>query len=151
MQVWQLQEPFCNDFQPFCNNISCCANVCPNKEKEEQSSHVKITLFTHDIHKCYIEKFVGETLNYVVLDCGCTKNVCGNAWLDSYLKTLAEKDAQKVVEESSTSSFKFGDGNSKAANKSVTIPARMGNEGIMIKTDVIDCGLPFLLRSNEKW
>ena len=112
---------------------------------------MKITLFTHDIHKCYIEKFVGETLNYAVLDCGCTKNVCGNAWLDSYLKTLAEKDAQKVVEQSSTSSFKFGDGNSKAANKSVTIPARMGNEGIMIKTDVIDCDFPFLLRSNEKW
>ena len=29
---------------------------CPNKVKEEQSSHVKITLFTQDIHKCYIEK-----------------------------------------------------------------------------------------------
>ena len=113
--------------------------------KEEQSSHVKITLFTKDIYKCYIEKFVGETLNCAVLDSGCTKNVCGKTWLDSYLNTLTEKDAQKVLEESSSSSFRFGDGNSKTVNKSVTIPARIGNQDIMIKTDVIDSDLPLLL------
>ena len=54
-------------------------NDCPNKVKEEQLSHVKTTLFTQDIHKCYIEKFVGETLNCAVLDSGCTKNVFGKA------------------------------------------------------------------------
>ena len=61
------------------------------------------------------------------------------------MNTLTEKDAQKVVEESSSSSFRFGDGDSKTANKSVTIPARIGNEDIMIKTDVIDSDLPLLL------
>ena len=66
---------------------------------------MKITLFTQDIHKCYIEKFVSETLNCVVLDSGCTKNLCGNTWLDSYLNNLTKKDTQKVVEESSSSSF----------------------------------------------
>ena len=104
-------------------NISCCAicqsiyhwaNDCPNNVKQEQSSHVKITLFTQDIHKCYIEKFVD-----------------GMTWLDSYLNTLTEKDAQKVLEESSSSSFRSGDGNSKIANKFVTIPARIRNEDIM--------------------
>ena len=106
-------------------NISCCAicssiyhwaNDCPNNVKEEQSSHVKITLFTQDIHKCYTEKFIGETLNCAVLDSECTENACGKTWLDSYLNTLSEKDAQKVVEESSSGSFRFGDGNSKTAN-----------------------------------
>ena len=29
------------------------------------------------IHKCYIEKFVGKTLNCAVLDSGCIENVCG--------------------------------------------------------------------------
>ena len=61
------------------------------------------------------------------------------------MNTLTEKDAQKVVEESSSSSFRFGDGDSKTANKSVTIPARIGNEDIMIKTDVTDSDLPLLL------
>ena len=64
--------------------------------------------------------------------------MCRKAWLDSYLNTLTEKDAQKVVEEGYSSSFRFGGGNSKRANKSVTIPARIGNEDIMIKTDATE-------------
>ena len=36
---------------------------------------VNITLFTQELHECYIEKFVDETFNYAVLDSGCTKNV----------------------------------------------------------------------------
>ena len=85
----------------ICQSIYHWANDCPNKVKDEQSSHVKITLFTQDRHKCYIEKFTGETLNCAVLDSVCTKNPCGKTWLDSYLNTLTEKDAQKVAEESS--------------------------------------------------
>ena len=69
----------------------------------------------------------------------------GKTWLDSYLNTLTGKNAQKVVEESSSSSFRFGDGNRKTGNKYVTIPARIGNEDIMIKTDVTDSDLPLLL------
>ena len=66
-------------------------------------------------------------------------------WLESYLNTGTGKDAQKVLEVSCSSSFRFGDGNRRKANKSVTIPARIGNEDIMIKTDVIDSELPLLL------
>ena len=47
--------------------------------------NVEIALFTQDAHSCYIEKFVGETLDSAVLDTGCTKNVCGQSWWDSYL------------------------------------------------------------------
>ena len=83
----------------ICQSIYHWANDCPNKMKEEQSSYVKITLFTQDIHKCYIEKVAGETMNCAVLDSGCTKNVCGKAWLDGYLNTLTEKDTQKVVQD----------------------------------------------------
>ena len=104
--------------------------------KEEQFNHVKITFFTQDIHKCYIETFEVETLNCTVLD----------TVLDTVLlNTLTEKDAQKVVEESCSNSFRFGDGNSKTSNKYMTVPARIGNEDIMIKTDVTDSDLPLLL------
>ena len=44
---------------------------------------------------------------------GCTKNVCGKACLDCYLNTLTEKDAQKLVEESCSSSFRLGMGIAK--------------------------------------
>ena len=69
----------------------------------------------------------------------------GNGWLDSYLNTLTERDAQKVVDRSSLRSFRFGDGNIKTANKSVTIPSRIGKEDIVIKTDVTDSDLTLLL------
>ena len=71
--------------------------------------------------------------------------VLGNGWLDSYLNTLTERDAQKVVERSSLRSFRFGDGNIKTSNKSVTIPSRIGKEDIIIKTDVTDSDLTLLL------
>ena len=50
-----------------------------------------------DVHNCYIDKFVGETLNHAVLDSGCTENVCGTSWLENYLETLSEEDREKVV------------------------------------------------------
>ena len=56
----------------MCQYIYHWANDCPNKVKEDSSNNVKITLFTQDVHSCYIEKFVGETLNCAVLDAGCT-------------------------------------------------------------------------------
>ena len=69
--------------------------------------------------------------------------ICGKTCLDSYLNTPTEKDAQKVVEESFSSSFKFNDGNSKRTKRSLTIPAGIGNEDIMTKTDVIHSDYSF--------
>ena len=76
--------------------------------------------------------------------------MCGKTRLDSYFNTLTGKDTQKILEESSSGSLRFGDGNSKTANKSVTIPARIGNEDIVIKTDVINSDLPLLLSKEAK-
>ena len=61
------------------------------------------------------------------------------------MNTWTEKDAQKVREKSSLSSFRSGDGNSKTADKSLTIPAKIGKEDTKIKTDVIDSDLLLLL------
>ena len=54
----------CNVSQcAVCQPIYQWANDCPNTVKEEQSSHVKVTLFLEDIHKCFIETFEEGTLN----------------------------------------------------------------------------------------
>ena len=58
------------------------ANNYPNKVQD--TSDVKITLFSQEMHECYMAKFVGETLNCAVLDSGCTKNVCGESWLTNF-------------------------------------------------------------------
>ena len=139
-------------------NISCCAmcqsichwaNDCPSKLKEDFSNDAKITLFTQDVHSCYIEKFVGETLHCIVLDTGCTKNVCGQSWLDSYLDSLTPGDLLKVVGEKSSSSFKVGDGNTVLSTKAVTILATIGKDDVLIKTDVIQNDIPLLLSKDS--
>ena len=110
---------------------------------QDTSDDVSITLFSQEMHECYMAKFVGETLNCAVLDSGCTKNVCGESWLTNYLDTLTESDRFKVVVEKSSSSFRFGNGKSLNSKKMVTFPAQIGKEDIMIKPDVIN--LPLLL------
>ena len=77
------------------------------------------------MHKCYIAQFVGETFNCAVLERGCTKNVCGESWVSNYLNTLTEVDRSQVSEKESTTSFRFGDGNSVKSEKTVTFLQRL--------------------------
>ena len=69
------------------------------------------------MHECYITKFVSETFNCAVLDSGCSKNVCGQSWLSNYLNTLTEVDRLQMSEKESSTSFRFGDGNSVKSGK----------------------------------
>ena len=96
-----------------------------------------------------MEGFVDETLNRAGLDTGCTKNVCGQTWLDRYLDSPTPGYLLKVVEERSSSSFKFGNGNKVLSTKAVTIPATIGNNDVLIKTDVIQNDLPLLLSKDS--
>ena len=112
---------------------------------QDTSDDVNITLFSQEIHECYMTKFVGKTLNCAVLDSGCTKNVYGESWLTNYLDTLTESDRSKVVVEKSSNSFRFHNGKSLNSEKMVTFPAQFGRENTMIKSDVIDSDLTLLL------
>ena len=137
-------------------NISCCAvcqsiyhwaKQCPDRRQEEDDN-IKVFLFSKEIHDYYITKFVGETMNGAVLDSGCTQNVCGLSWLNSYLESLTDDDKSKVIENESHTVFKLGDGKSFKSLKSVTIPAKAGHKKQML-TDVIDRELPLLLSKKE--
>ena len=46
--------------------------------------------------------------------------------MDSYWNSLTPRDLLKIVKEKSSSSFKFGDGNTVLSTKAVTIPATVG-------------------------
>ena len=95
----------------ICQSIYHWARECPEKkDKRDQYEEVKITLLTSELHRCYIQEFLGETLNCAVLDSGCSKTVCAVAWLECYLETLNNEELEEVTEEESCSSFKFGDG-----------------------------------------
>ena len=53
----------------ICKSTYHCANDCPNKV-QDTSDDVNITLFSQELHECYMTKFVPETLNCAVLDSG---------------------------------------------------------------------------------
>ena len=69
--------------------------------------------------------------------------------MDSYLDSLTPRVLLKVVEEKSSSSFKFGDSKSTVlSTKTATIPATIGKD-VSIKTDFIQNDLHLLLRKDS--
>ena len=69
--------------------------------------------------------------------------------MDSYLDSLTPRVLLKVVEEKSSSSFKFGDSKSIVlSTKTATIPATIGKD-VSIKTDFIQNDLHLLLRKDS--
>ena len=56
----------------ICQSIYHWFRDCPHK-LDDTSTQVKLSLFTDEVYNCYINKFVGETLNHAILDSGCTK------------------------------------------------------------------------------
>ena len=92
-----------------------------------------------------MKHFVGETLETAVLDSGCTKNVCGETWIQCYLETFDESEKMKVKYFSSSTSFKFGSGEHVVSSKLVTSLLEIAGRKLNIETEVVNCDLPLLL------
>ena len=56
-----------------------------------------IILYTGQ-NKMGLTSLCKETQGSVVLDCGCTNNVCGELWLEIYSTALSEADRQSMKE-----------------------------------------------------
>ena len=125
-----------------CESILHWAKDCPHSESNETT----ITLLaTRDVEENYMINFLGETLNTAVLDSGCSKTVCGEVWLNCYLKSLSEEELELIEEKEGGSKFKFGNGDALLSIKKVAIPALIRSRQVMIKTDVVATDIPLLL------
>ena len=91
-------------------------------------------------------EFLGELLNFGILDSGCTQTVCGQIWLDVYRKSLPEELNSKLIMGSSSRVFKFGDGDLIKSIGKIKIPINIeGVKNVWIETDVIKKDLPLLI------
>ena len=90
-------------------------------------------------------KFCKETFGCGILDSGCSKNVCGVVWLDSYLDTLNDEDLKLVRYEESDATFKFGNPTIYSSIHKVTFPGKIGSRNVDIVADVIDVDIPLLI------
>ena len=70
---------------------------CPHNHENQAKDAAKqadFELFSNAVQECYVEKLVGETLSCALLDCGCTKTVCGTFWLQCYKNSLMKRTKQ---------------------------------------------------------
>ena len=114
-----------------------------------------IVLFS-DLHDNNLNHLLGETIGMAILDSGCTRTVCGNQWLDTYLDTLSTIERKSVFSKPSVCSFRFGDGQVYDSNRTVVIPIHFGSQKAQLEVNIVSCNVPLLLsrlslkRANSK-
>ena len=119
-------------------------------EQAEEDKEVLITLFTKggqsqnvtDGTEC--DALLGETLNYGIIDSGCSKSVCGEVWLKCYLDRLSKSDNKLVQVEPGHTYFKFGDGAEIKPTKKVKFPVVIAGKRVYVSCDVISSNIPLL-------
>lgn len=80
-----------------------------------------------------------------MVDSGCSRTVCGKAWLELYLDTLSRSDRRSVHRDSDNCRFRFGDGDIITSREIVTIPVQFGSQRVKLRTNVVSCDVPLLL------
>ena len=81
-----------------CGSIYLWAKNCPDSFNNYTQSKKSSKDEDHEVslYSDTMKHFVCETMGTAVLDSGCTKNVCGETWLQCYLETLDESNKMKV-------------------------------------------------------
>ena len=92
-----------------------------------------------------VEVFLVEAMGTAVIDTARTCTVCGERWLDNYLKTSDELSLKKVKRNPSSIGFRFGDGGRINSFETATIPAEIAGVKCQIITEVIKKDIPLLL------
>ena len=71
--------------------------VSYKKMCKDDNSVEDVVLYTGG-NKTKINFLGSETLGSIILDCGCSQNICGEYWLKSYVASLSEEDQRKIEE-----------------------------------------------------
>ena len=90
-----------------------------------------------------------ELRGWAILDTGCPITVCGQEWLDSFMKDMSDEEGLQVKVESSNQRFIFGDGKIVLSKKRTTILCWMGQIRGRVCMEVVDCNIPLLLSWKE--
>ncbi len=86
-----------------------------------------------------------ETMGHCVVDSGCSRTVCGELWLSSYMDSLSSRDKVNVVNKPSGYNFRFGVGKVYKSSNQVTIPIYIEGRKLQISTEVVSANIPLLL------
>ena len=118
---------------------------CSDEESSEES--VNIVLMAQEVSTS--EVFVTETYKCAVVDTACSKTVGGTKWIESFVDNLPESKRNKVLCESSKTTFKFGDGRKVKSHCIVRIPVQIGDVHCSIDAEVVDEEIPLLMSKSS--
>ena len=92
--------------------------------------------FEYDILMCEVAKSA-------ILDSGCSKTVCGEQWLKTFIENLS--GSRQVTYKPSNKTFKFGDGNKIISTKLARLPVIVDGHEFIIESEVVPSKIPLLL------
>ena len=89
-----------------CESIFHFVGDCPDYMSgfPKKKNEIKFQYYMEEVFHTLSE----ETANMAVLDSGCTKTLCEEKWLTSYLELLPEDNKKQVIERKSDASFRLG-------------------------------------------
>ena len=114
-----------------------------NKHKMSREEDDVILYTGNDKEK--MSSLGSETLGRLLLDSGCTRNVCGEDWWLDFYESMNENDKAEVkVEDGGEKKFRFGGGEVLKALGKVTFPARLAGQTVRICSHVVRSPIPLL-------
>ena len=134
----------------ICKSIFHWSNECPHRNSAQSDGNAtSFTCFAESaIQKCYVSKLVCESLSSGLLDCGCTKTVCGKEWYDEFVSGLSEDDKRAIKTEESSFPYKFGSGDVIYSYQRSILPVYLGTYKGTIETEIVKTELPLLISKN---
>ena len=128
-----------------CCSINHWAQNCPDNPNLEHNTYVVNDIVLHQTdheNPQEFKHFMLERWSSALLDCGASKTVCGQEWLNEYINNLSEKEQQNIIFRSNNHVYRFGDGRKIRAMHSVTFPAVIDKEHINIQSNIINNDIP---------
>ena len=117
-----------------CDSIYHLAWECPKSMGKQSNANTKAGINFSMFVGCAssqnndnnLQKLVNESKGYAILDSGCSTTVCGEKWLNDFVKSLSDEERMQIKIEPSAQTFTFGDGNTVVSKRKITIPCWMG-------------------------
>ena len=147
-------------------SIVLAAAPCENKEEEEEEKVEEESYFTGDLMEnlrkmkeehgevddviLYTGKkelggLCSETLNCLLLDCGCSRNVMGESWWQCFKASLPTSLKEKVKESRGDGRrFRFGGDEVLPSIKLIKFPAIIAGKLVSVESHVVKSRIPLL-------